>query len=306
MITRAARDSASSLRGRSRRRKPADGADAAQRQGGKKEEERPPKRAPGRRPRARCDCGRWFRFGRHRRARHRHGRIDVLVNNAGVGYAGPVETIPIDAARELIETNFWGAIRMIRAVLPDLREAYGRGRTCRRSQRVSGTPYQGLYAASKHALGTLSESLNGELSPFGVRVVCVEPGFFSTAISETSNAVEQGNPGRRVRSRRSMVPDFLTSSVETGADPRIVADAIVAAVEDPDSPLHVAVGDDADLLLATWAGTGTYESWVTTTMPFVEHTVGRPRRRPRATAGTRTRSRGRSGCRARRSPATRA
>jgi NAD(P)-dependent dehydrogenase (short-subunit alcohol dehydrogenase family) len=215
--------------------------------------------------------------------RDRHGPIDVLVNNAGLGYGGPVETMPIDGARALMETNFWGALRMIRAVLPDMRE--------RRSGvivnvtslagRIPGSTYNGLYAASKHALGTLSESLAGELSPFDVRVVCVEPGFFVTEIAANSDSVDEGIVGSAYEADGEWFQAFMTKSVDTGADPRIVADAIVAAVDDPSTPLHRAVGDDADLFLAVHDQARTYELWMQAAIPIVEQTVG-PRPKPSA------------------------
>ena len=213
----------------------------------------------------------------------RHGRIDVLVNNAGVGYGGPVETMPIDAARDLMETNFWGPLRMIRAVLPQMRERRAGVviNVTSTAGRIPGTPYEGLYAASKHGLGALSESLATELLPFTVRVVCIEPGFFSTAISDTSNAVEQGVNGTAYEIDGTWFHGFMNQSVEGGADPALVADAIVAAVEDPNTPLHTTVGDDAALFVDLATQAGSWEGWIAMSMPIVEAAVG-PRPTPPA------------------------
>jgi NAD(P)-dependent dehydrogenase (short-subunit alcohol dehydrogenase family) len=215
--------------------------------------------------------------------RDRFGPIDVLVNNAGVGYSGAIETVPVDAARSLMETNFWGAFRMIRAVLPEMRE--------RRSGvivnvtslagRIPGSLYNGMYAASKHALGVLSESLASEVNPFNVRVVCIEPGFFSTEIAANSESVDEGIAGSEYEADGEWFRSFMTGSVQSGADPRIVADAIAAAVDDPNTPLHREVGDDADLFIALYDQTRTFELWMQTAIPIVEQTAG-PRPKPAA------------------------
>lgn len=211
----------------------------------------------------------------------RHGSVDVLVNNAGVGFGGAIETMPMDAARDLMETNFWGALRAIRAVLPGMRE--------RRSgviinvtslaARLPGTLYEGMYAVSKHALGTLSESLAGETAPFGIRVVCIEPGFFVTEISNNAHEVDQGYIGTAYEADAAWFRAFMDGSVEHGADPRIVADAIVTAAHDPDAVLHQAIGEDAKVYLAVWETAGTYEGWIEAAVPIVESVVG-PRPTP--------------------------
>jgi NAD(P)-dependent dehydrogenase (short-subunit alcohol dehydrogenase family) len=105
----------------------------------------------------------------------RHGAVDVLVNNAGVGYSGAVEAIDMDRARALMETNVWGAVRTMRAVLPAMR-AQGSGVIVNVSSvagRVPASGHHGFYAASKHALNALTEAAATELEHFGVRVVSV-------------------------------------------------------------------------------------------------------------------------------------
>ena len=111
----------------------------------------------------------------------RHGPIDVLVNNAGYGLWGPVESLSLAQLKAQFEPNLFAAVRLIKAVLP--------GMVARRSGTIinvssvlgrMGTPFNGAYAASKFALEGMSESLRAELSPFGVRVVVVEPGLFRT------------------------------------------------------------------------------------------------------------------------------
>ncbi len=109
------------------------------------------------------------------------GPIDALVNNAGYSLWGPVESLSISEIKTLYETNFFAAIRMIKAVLPGM-EQKGRGTIINVSSVLGrlGTPFNGAYVSSKFALEGLSESLRTELWPLGVRVVVVEPGNFKT------------------------------------------------------------------------------------------------------------------------------
>ncbi len=128
------------------------------------------------------------------------GAIDVLVNNAGVNYTAAVEDLSMEDWRAQFETNFFGVLRVTRAVLPRMRE--------RRSGRIlmmsslSGLmtpPTQGAYSSSKHALEGLSNALRMELYPFGIDVVLIEPGYIITGIQKAAAALskpylERGGP----------------------------------------------------------------------------------------------------------------
>ena len=118
------------------------------------------------------------------------GPIDVLVNNAGIGGATPLELTPEDEHRAMFEANYWGPIRMIRAVLPSMRER--RTGCIVNVTSIAGrvaTPNQIAYSASKHALGAASEALAHEVVSFGVRVAIVEPGVIQTAkVSDQSSS----------------------------------------------------------------------------------------------------------------------
>jgi NAD(P)-dependent dehydrogenase (short-subunit alcohol dehydrogenase family) len=211
----------------------------------------------------------------------RHGPIDVLVNNAGVGFGGPVETVPLEAARAVMETNFWGAVYAIRGVLASMRER----RTgviinvTSLGALIPGVLFTGMYSASKHALGTLSETLATEVAPFGVRVVCIGPGFFATEIAHNNEAADKGIAGSVYEGAWVWWRSFADDGMSAGADPRIVADAIVAAAYDRATPLHVPVGEDAEMSVALWDQTRTYEKWMDAAIPAIEMTAG-PRPKP--------------------------
>ncbi|HWY24102.1 MAG TPA: SDR family oxidoreductase [Nevskia sp.] len=121
----------------------------------------------------------------------REGRIDVVMNNAGDGIAGAVEDTSVEEAKRQFETNFFGALRVCRAVLPSMR-ARGAGLIVNVSSLggLLGLPFQGLYSASKFALEGMTEALRMELRPFGVRAVLIEPGDFRTGFTAQRRPVE--------------------------------------------------------------------------------------------------------------------
>src|SRR5439155_5568303 len=125
----------------------------------------------------------------------RSGRIDVLVNNAGLGVAGAAEESSIEQARALFETNLFGSIRMTRAVLPHMREQ-GSGRIINVSSVLGflPAPFMALYAATKHAIEGYSESLDHEVREYGVRVLLVEPAYTRTSFDANAVAVDEPLP----------------------------------------------------------------------------------------------------------------
>ncbi len=183
----------------------------------------------------------------------RHGPVDVLVNNAGTDRTGPVETMPLDQARTLMETNLWGPLRVTRAVLPGMR-ARGSGVVINVSSLAGWTfavRHGGFHAASKAALGALSEALYAEVRPFGIRVVCLEPGSFASRIQGKSVA---------------------------GATDGQPSEAVVAAADDPRTPLHTVVGKDAEAAVGFLAGVS-YGQWLPRFLDQAESLAG-PRPTP--------------------------
>lgn len=116
------------------------------------------------------------------------GRIDALVNNAGYGQRGPIELVPVDAIRQNFETNLFSLIALTQLVIPIMREQKS-GRIVNISS-VAGRiarPLSSVYDATKHALEAVSDGLRGELAPFGIKVVIVEPGFILTEFLGVAN-----------------------------------------------------------------------------------------------------------------------
>ena len=171
----------------------------------------------------------------------RSGRIDVLVNNAGFGVAGAAEESSIGQARALFETNLFGAMRMIRAVLPHMRER-GSGRIVNVSSFVGliPVPFMALYAASKHALEGYSESVDHEVREHGVRVLLVEPGMTKTTFD--ANLAEGDEPLALYAHGREALGAWLAEAVKTGDEPSVVAKAIVAAATDARPKLRQPAG----------------------------------------------------------------
>jgi short-subunit dehydrogenase len=112
------------------------------------------------------------------------GRIDVLINNAGVGISGPIEFSTNEDIKLQMDTNFMGMVNVIQSVLPAMRkQAAGTIINISSIGGVMGLPYQGFYSASKYAIEGLSEALRMELKPFHIKVVVIRPGDFSTGFT---------------------------------------------------------------------------------------------------------------------------
>jgi NAD(P)-dependent dehydrogenase (short-subunit alcohol dehydrogenase family) len=180
------------------------------------------------------------------RAEERFGRIDVLVNNAGYGYLAAIEEGEDEQVRAMFETNFFGLVALTNAVLPGMRK--------RRSGHIVNVSSigglvsfaaTGYYHATKYAVEGISESLSIELAPLGIKVLIVEPGPFRTdwagrslLESKTVIADYDATAGERRRQSRAR-------SGQQQGDPARGAEAIIAAVESKNPPLHLLLGKPA-------------------------------------------------------------
>ena len=174
------------------------------------------------------------------------GRLDVLVNNAGFGSVGAVEEIRFEQFRPLMETMFFGALSLTQAALPVMR-AQRSGAIVQISSMGGQVtmPGFGAYCASKFALEAISESLAAEVTPFGIRVLIVEPGAFATGFG---GARMQRSPQLGEVYVQTVGPTRAAVDGMDGSqpgDPGKAAAAIIRALGDGAAPLHLALGEDA-------------------------------------------------------------
>ena len=171
----------------------------------------------------------------------RSGRVDVLVNNAGLGIAGAAEESSIEQARALFDTNLFGSIRMTRAVLPQMREQ-GSGRVINVSSVLGlvPAPFGALYAATKHAIEGYSESVDHEVREYGIRVLLVEPAYTRTSFD--ANAILADEPLPLYERRREVQDVVLAEAIKGGDEPSVVGEAIVAAATDARPKLRYPAG----------------------------------------------------------------
>lgn len=178
----------------------------------------------------------------------RAGRLDAVINNAGIGFFGPVELTTDEQVRRVLETNLLGAWRLTRAALPHLRRSAGVVVQVSSVQGRLVAPFGGLYAASKWALEAFSEALRAEAKPFGVRVVVIEPGFVLTPFVQNRESATIPPDSPYAPALAALRPR-LERAAERGVPPSKVAAAIYRALTDRRAPFRIPVGPDAQLFL---------------------------------------------------------
>ncbi len=186
------------------------------------------------------------------------GPIEVLVNNAGIERIGSIEELPLAAFRAVMETNYFGAIRCIRAVLPGMR-ARRSGCIINVSSiagRVAMAP-MAAYSASKFALEALTESLAQEVKSFNVRVAIMEPGVIDTPMARRIAVQHATSPYPQPHRLAAMYAAVLSNS----PSPAVVGEKILQIVENGTWRLRHPVGPDAEPFLA-WRNTMTDEQWI--------------------------------------------
>ena len=185
------------------------------------------------------------------------GSIDVLVNNAGIERHGSIEELPMADFKAIMETNYFGVLRCIKGVLPQMRKNK-KGciiNVASVAGHISTSPL-GAYSASKFALEAISEALAQEVKPFNVRVAIVEPGIIDT---QMANAISVEGSSIYPHSKR--LGGLFAASLQTPAHPSIVADKIFEIAESETWQLRHPVGPDAQPFLE-WRASMTDEEWV--------------------------------------------
>jgi NAD(P)-dependent dehydrogenase (short-subunit alcohol dehydrogenase family) len=183
------------------------------------------------------------------------GPLDVLVNNAGIELRSPIEDASDDDIQSQFDTNVFGVLRTIRAVLPAMR-ARGDGTIVNVSSiaGIVARPYGGLYAASKHALEAISEALHLEVQPFGVRVVLIEPGQYGTRLLDNAIVGSGFTPASPYWERAERF-DVAIKRLRPGGVAGSAADVaqlIYDAVHDPEPRLRYLAGEDAHTIATAY------------------------------------------------------
>jgi len=174
------------------------------------------------------------------------GNIDVLVNNAGMGITGSIEDTPTDEMRKVFDTNFFGAIDVIKAVLPQMRsQKSGLIINITSIAGYMGLPFRGIYSATKGALELTTETLSMELKQFGIRVTNIAPGEFATNIASGRyhTPVFDTSPYKEVYQRNL---NLMNGDVNGGDDPIAMAKAIYKIINTKTPKLHYKVGPFMD------------------------------------------------------------
>ena len=181
-----------------------------------------------------------------------HGRIDVLVNNAGFSVAGFGEDLALSDYRLQFETNFFATVAMSKSVLPIMRRQQS-GHIIQIASIAGrvGTPLLSAYSSSKHALEGFSESFRIETHALGIRVVLVEPGAFDTDIWTRNVTIPEGalNPDSPNKERSQRFSEFVKKNSGSRRDPREVAQLILRIANDPNPKLRYLIGGDARMQL---------------------------------------------------------
>jgi NAD(P)-dependent dehydrogenase (short-subunit alcohol dehydrogenase family) len=187
--------------------------------------------------------------------------VDVLVNNAGVGGSGSVENASMDFAKNLMETNYFGALRMIQKVIPSMRSRRS-GAIINVSSQAGRRPFALMshYCATKYALNGLSESMAHELARFNIRVTLIEPGTVITPIFGKGNSIPEDEENYSILQGR-MIRQVTKGLTELGCGPEVIAKCMVDFVTTEDPKLHYLLASDAVDNVAVYEKYGP-ETWV--------------------------------------------
>jgi NAD(P)-dependent dehydrogenase (short-subunit alcohol dehydrogenase family) len=193
----------------------------------------------------------------------RAGHLDVLINNAGEEFAGALEELSLEEARAQFETNFFGVVRMVNAVLPLMRQQE-RGHIVNMGSLagLSSIPFLGIYSASKFALEGYTEALRHEVKPFNIHVSLTEPGFLKTPMTSNRH-VAAHRIGAYDRWRQRAL-DAVRAQEEKGPGPDVVAEALLEIISSDRPRLRYRIGQQAKMVgrLRRFLPAGAFEQGV--------------------------------------------
>jgi len=170
------------------------------------------------------------------------GRLDILINNAGVGITGPLEETPVAEIHHAFETNVYGPIRVAQTVVPKMREQ-GSGLIVNITSIAGfmGLPFRGIYSASKGALEVAMEALRMEVKGFGIKVSCLAPGDFATNIAAGRYHVPATPSSPYPAYQRTL--EMINEDVDKASNPILVAEKVYKIIQKTHPKVHYAVGD---------------------------------------------------------------
>ncbi|MFT7352808.1 MAG: short-subunit dehydrogenase [Flavobacterium sp.] len=172
----------------------------------------------------------------------KEGRLDVLVNNAGIGVTGPIEETPTDEMRNAFNTNFFGAIDVIKTVLPFMRaQEYGVIVNTTSIAGYMGLPFRGIYSSSKGALELVTEATRMEVKRFGIHIVNIAPGDFATDIISRRYHTPLFEDSVYKENYKSNL-DLMDSHVKTGKNPVEMAKKVYEVINTKNPKIHYKVG----------------------------------------------------------------
>ncbi|PQJ73970.1 SDR family oxidoreductase [Polaribacter gangjinensis] len=172
----------------------------------------------------------------------KEGKIDVLINNAGMGITGPIEDTPIEEMRRVFDTNFFGALDLMKSVLPTMRaQKSGLIINITSIAGYMGLPFRGVYSATKGALELITEATNMEVQQFGINVVNVAPGDFATNIAAGRYHTPVFENSAYKKSYQENL-DLMNSHVSSGMNPEEMAIKIHEIINTKNPKIHYKVG----------------------------------------------------------------
>jgi short-subunit dehydrogenase len=170
------------------------------------------------------------------------GKIDIVINNAGVGITGPLEEIPTNEIRNNFETNFFGPIEVMKAVLPQMRkQKSGLIINITSIAGYMGLPYRSIYSASKGALEIITEALRMEVKSFGIQITNVAPGDFATNIASGRYHAPLIK-GSAYEATYGLILKTMNEHVDNGSNPLEMAEAIYKIIQTDNPKIHYKVG----------------------------------------------------------------
>ncbi len=173
----------------------------------------------------------------------KEGRIDILINNAGIGITGPIEETPEEEIKKAFDTNYFGPLNVTKAVLPHMRNQ-GSGLIINITSIAGymGLPYRGIYSATKGALELTTEAFRMELRSFNIKMTNVAPGDFATNIAagRYHAPILKDSPYKKAYKNTL---EIMNQHVDEGKDPEVMAKAIYKVIQTPNPKAHYRVGD---------------------------------------------------------------